>query len=140
MLRLWWLRWMSWALVTVPTQVHVLLSAQNKYLWLTSLASTASSSALSSKTNPLRETVIEHRLSLYIIRGVLQHASYYFLAFTLYALHSTPYAFYSSLITHSLYLKLRFPSLVLLLYLPYNIPRRNQGRTKELQNRKKYFY
>ena len=59
------------------------------------------------------------------------HSTPYTLHFTLYALHSTPYTFYSSLITHSLYLKLRFPSLVLLLYLPYNIPRMNQRRTKK---------
>ena len=43
-------------------------------------------------------------------------------------LHSTPYAFYSSLITHSLYLKLRFPSLVPYIYTPCQRPRKNQRR------------
>ena len=60
-----------------------------------------------------------------------RHASYYFHAFTLYALHSTPYAFYSSLITHSLYLKLRFPSLVPYIYTSDKRPTMNQRRTKE---------
>ena len=66
---------------------------------------------------------------------MLLHASYCFLASTLYALHSTPYTlhptlytFYSSLITHSLYLKLRFPSLLPYIYTSDKRPRMNQRR------------
>ena len=71
--------------------------------------------------------------------------SFFILAFTLYTLHFTPYTlhptlyalrftlytFYSSLITHSLYLKLRFPSLVPCLSPSHKRPTMNQRRTKE---------
>ena len=50
---------------------------------------------------------------------------------TLYTLHPTLYTFYSSLITHRLYLKLRFPSLVPYIYTSDKRPRMNQRRTKE---------
>ena len=46
-------------------------------------------------------------------------------------LHSTLYTINSTLITHSLYLKLRLPSLVPFLSLSGKIPRTDQGRTKE---------
>ena len=46
-------------------------------------------------------------------------------------LHPTLYTFYSFLITHSLYLILRFPSLVPSQSLSGKRPRMNQGRTKE---------
>ena len=62
----------------------------------------------------------------------------YTLHLTLYTLRSTPYAlrftlytFYSSLITHSLYLKLRFHSLVPCLSPSYKRPTMNLRRTKE---------
>ena len=50
------------------------------------------------------------------------------LHFTPYALRITLYTFYSSLITHSLYLKLRFPSFVPSIYTPCQRPRMNQRR------------
>ena len=50
---------------------------------------------------------------------------------TPYTLRFTLYTFYSSLITHSLYLKLRFPSLVPYIYTSDKRPRINQRRTKE---------
>ena len=60
------------------------------------------------------------------------------LHFTPYTLRPTPYTlrfslytFYSSLITHSLYLKLRFPSLVPYIYTSDKRPRKNQRRTKD---------
>ena len=50
------------------------------------------------------------------------------LHFTFYTLRITLYTFYSSLITHSLYLKLRFPSLVPYIYTSDKRPRTNQRR------------
>ena len=47
----WWLRWTNSDLVTVPTPVLVPLSARSRLASLTSLASTASSWRLSSRTN-----------------------------------------------------------------------------------------
>ena len=46
-------------------------------------------------------------------------------------LHSTLYTINSTLITHSLYLKLSFPSLICSFKSPCKIPRKNQGRTYE---------
>ena len=50
---------------------------------------------------------------------------------TLAILHSTLYTIHSTLITHSLYLKLRFPSLICSFKSPCKIPRKNQRRTKD---------